>query len=105
MHAAWIHNFQAFYDYVSQLENFGRAGYTLDRIDNDGDYEPGNLRFATPAEQNRNTSRNIKIVYNGVEMCLMDTAIKSGIPHKTLFTRYYRGDRGERLFRPVRQKG
>lgn len=50
----WCENFQAFYDYVSQLPHFGEPGYSFDRIDNDGNYEPGNVRWATLSEQNKN---------------------------------------------------
>lgn len=50
----WRNDFQAFYDYVSKLPHFGEKGYSLDRINNDGNYEPGNVRWATAKEQANN---------------------------------------------------
>ena len=100
----WINDFQAFYDYVSKLPHFGEAGYSLDRIDNDGNYEPDNLRWATVYEQLRNRRNNRIVEYNGETMCLKDAARKSGISYNTLCWRYEHGDTGERLFRPVDTK-
>lgn len=100
MYAAWIDDFQAFYDFVSKLEHFGEKGYTLDRIDNDGNYEPGNLRWATKKQQNNNTRRNIKVNYEGEEMTLPQAAEISGIDYGTLRQRYKCGKRGDELFRP-----
>ena len=100
---SWCEDFQAFYDYVSQLEHYGEENYTLDRIDVNGNYEPGNVRWADAKTQRRNQARTISIEYNGKTMCLKDAAELSGIKVTTLWVRYKNGDRGERLFRPVRR--
>ena len=59
-------------------------GMSVDRIDNEGHYEPGNVRWATAAEQCRNRSNNVIVEYNGVKMCMTDAAKASGIPYGTL---------------------
>lgn len=53
--------------------------HTLDRIDNDRGYEPGNVRWATPAEQlmNRSTTRTLTV--NGVTKPLLDWAAEACI--------------------------
>lgn len=56
----WKNDFQTFYDYVSQLPHFGEEGYSLDRINNDGNYEPGNVKWSTKKEQNNNRRRYSK---------------------------------------------
>lgn len=55
----WNESFQAYFNYVSQLEHFNEEGYSLDRIDNDKGYEPGNVRWATKSEQERNKRKGL----------------------------------------------
>lgn len=86
----WRHNFQAFFDYVSILEHCREKGYSLDRIDNDGNYAPGNLRFATKYEQSHNSRRSILITYNGETKCIADWARSVGMKPSMLSGRLRR---------------
>ena len=96
----WVHDFQAFYEYVSQLEHFGEYGYSLDRIDNNGNYEPCNLRWATRKEQNRNTRRNHLVEYEGEKMTAAEAAEKAGLPARLVHQRIRAGWADKYLFVP-----
>lgn len=98
----WKNDFLAFYNYVSTLEHCGEEGYTLDRINVNGDYEPGNVRFADAKTQTRNRRNTVIVEYNNKQIPLGEASEKSGIKYSTLLARLHRGDRGEKLFRPVK---
>ena len=53
MHGPWVSNFPRFFGYIKSLGERPK-GYSLDRINNDGGYEPGNLRWASASTQRRN---------------------------------------------------
>jgi hypothetical protein len=44
----------SFWNFVEDAGDKPSAEYSLDRIDNDSDYRPGNVRWATPLEQAHN---------------------------------------------------
>lgn len=98
----WKNDFKAFYDW--SLEHGYKEGLSIDRIDVNGDYCPANCRFTDIKTQNRNKRNNIMVEYHGNQVCLKDAAELSEINRNTLQHRYHNGERGERLFRPVKKK-
>lgn len=89
----WRVNFEAF------LMDMGRrpsAAHSLDRIDNDGPYDPTNCRWATRAEQSRNTSRNVMIRWNGVTKTATDWASETGLRVSAIYYRVKHGWSPER---------
>lgn len=85
---SWVKSFEAF------LNSVGKAPspmHSLDRINNNGNYEPGNVRWATRYEQSRNTRRNI--VVDG--MCLKDICSLKSISYEAAQARIRRGQKAK----------
>lgn len=100
----WRNDFQKFFDYVSKLEHFEEEGYSLDRIDNDGNYEPGNVRWASRKEQARNRRDTVFVEYQGEKMTLAEAAERAGISYDLAWSRYYNGWHGEKPFKLIKKE-
>lgn len=81
----WKNDFLAFKEWA--LANGYKEGLTIDRIDNDGNYEPSNCRWTTMAEQSRNRNYTNKLTYNGETKILADWARETGVSATTIYMR------------------
>ncbi|RLI83493.1 MAG: hypothetical protein DRP01_09035 [Archaeoglobales archaeon] len=85
----WRTDFQAFYDWAMASEY--EEGLTIDRINNNGNYEPDNCQFITIAENNRNQRRTRNITHDGKTMCISEWARELNVPKATLWKKLNRG--------------
>jgi hypothetical protein len=76
----WKNDFSAF------LRDMGECpeGLTIDRIDPNGHYEPGNCRWATDPEQRRTRTDNVWVEHEGQRMILTDFAALMGVDYQNL---------------------
>jgi hypothetical protein len=94
-------------DFTAFLRDMGECppGMSLDRINNDGNYEPGNCRWVTRHEQMRNTRRNLWVTIGDRTQCVEDWAREVGLDPETLRHRFHQGWSPEAIvYTPGRQE-
>lgn len=100
----WRNSFQIFHDWA--VANGYSDNLSIDRIDGNGNYEPGNCRWVQPEIQSNNLSVNRRITCNGTTRTLAEWSVITGINRRTIAARLdLRGWTIEQaLMIPVRKK-
>ncbi len=78
----WQDDFMTFYNW--SMDNGYTKDLSIDRRDNDGNYEPSNCRWTTMIEQGRNRRNNVKYSLDGKMLCMSQISEYTGIRHDTL---------------------
>lgn len=84
----WLNSLK---DFCSDMGERPTPKHTIERIDNDGNYELSNCRWATMKEQSLNTSSNHRVEYAGEVKTLFEWSVALGLNYSTLNSRFQRG--------------
>ena len=84
----WNNDFQSFYNW--SISNGYGENLTIDRIDNDGNYEPSNCRWISYSEQDNNKRSCLKLTYNGKTQNLRQWCDELGLDYKRMHNRIHK---------------
>lgn len=101
----WLgeNGFDNFYDWA--LQNGYSDELMIDRIDNDGNYEPSNCRWVNAIVQANNRRNNRYVTYNGKTQTISEWSKETGISGATIRARLKKGcSVGEALYTPTKRK-
>lgn len=84
----WKNNYDSFYQW--SINNGFKLGLSIDRINNNGNYEPSNCRWTTKKQQMNNTSRNRYLTFNNETHTLAEWSEILNIKYGTICSRLHR---------------
>lgn len=96
----WLNSFESF------MEDMGprpSRKHSIERINNNGNYEPSNCKWGTTFEQNRNKRTNRRVTINGRTQCAVDWSDELGLSKSCFLNRIKHGWSGEALLRPSKK--
>jgi hypothetical protein len=79
-----------FENFYADVGDAPTPAHTIDRIDSRGDYEPGNVRWATRLEQTGNRSCTLMVYLNEEHITLKEASIRCGLAYHTVWARVAR---------------
>lgn len=98
---SWAVSFERF---ISDMGIRPSPRHQIDRIDNNGDYEPSNCRWATRKENARNKRNNVVLSARGMSMCVSEWSEILGVSQGVISARIRRGWSEERALFGDRHK-
>lgn len=92
----WLNDFLSFYNWA--MKNGYNDTLTIERIDNNGNYEPSNCKWIPKSEQSNNRRCNHRIYHNGETHTITEWANIIGVNRDTLYNRFKKIGNVERIF-------